>query len=117
VHGLVEFTDGSVLAQTGSPSMATPIGFALYHPLRAATGLCPVESGGVIATEFPAGGPPTISGLAARLRRNHQGGLAGAVLNGANEVAVEAFLAGRIAFGQIVPLVRQVLNTRPLRPK
>jgi 1-deoxy-D-xylulose-5-phosphate reductoisomerase len=111
VHGCVEFSDGSMLAQMNVPSMATPISVALHHPARsprptsarldlAAVGrlnFAPADPG-----RFPA------AGLGHEVIR--RGGTAGAVLNAANEVAVAAFLAGKVHFGEIVPAVREVLN-------
>jgi 1-deoxy-D-xylulose-5-phosphate reductoisomerase len=109
----VEFRDGSVLAQLGWPDMTTPIAFALNHPLRlprATRRLNLAEAGrlnfaAVDASRFPA------VGLAFRVLRDGHG--AGAVLNGANEAAVAAFLDRKIPFGRIVPLVEETLNKHP----
>ena len=110
VHSMVEFRDGSVIAQMGHPDMTVPIAYALNYPHR--------RAGGARALDLAALGSLTFSPLSERFARAvnlgfetvRRGGVAGAVLNGANEAAVEAFLAGRIPFGQIVPLVEHVVN-------
>jgi 1-deoxy-D-xylulose-5-phosphate reductoisomerase len=110
VHSLVEFRDGSVIAQMGRPEMTTPIAYALSHPHRALRDVPPLD--------LPALGRLTFWELTDRFARAvrlgyeaiRRGGTAGAVLNAANEAAVEAFLDGRIGFGEIVPLVEMILN-------
>jgi 1-deoxy-D-xylulose-5-phosphate reductoisomerase len=110
VHGLVEFDDGSVLAQMGSPSMITPIGFALYYPQRAAQAWNRLDLAKIGELHFAAIDPKRHPAILLGYEVIRRGGTAGAVLNGANEAAVAAFLDGRIAFGQIIPIVRDVLN-------
>lgn len=113
IHSYVEFRDGSVIAQMGEPSMTTPIAYALSWPERFDRNVPPLDLAGL--------GKLTFSALSDRFERavrlGHRaielGGAAGAVLNAANEAAVEAFLGGRIRFGQIVPLVETVLNLTP----
>jgi 1-deoxy-D-xylulose-5-phosphate reductoisomerase len=115
VHSYVEFCDGSVIAQLGQPDMATPIAYALCWPRRAVRH--------VPALDLAAMGSLTFRPLADRFERAvnlgyqavRQGGTAGAVLNAANEAAVEAFLAGQIPFGRIVSLVESVMNLAPQR--
>ena len=110
VHAAVEFCDGSAIAQMGPPDMKTPIAYALAYPHRAARSAAPLD--------LAALGKLTFAPLDERFSRAvklgyeaiRRGGTAGAVLNGANEAAVEAFLARRIRFGQIVPLVEDALN-------
>ncbi|MGB2824297.1 MAG: 1-deoxy-D-xylulose-5-phosphate reductoisomerase, partial [Phycisphaerae bacterium] len=110
VHSFVEFCDGSVIAQMGRPEMTTPIAYALSYPRRAPRDVPPLD--------LPALGRLTFWELTDRFARAvelgyeavRRGGTAGAVLNAANEAAVEAFLEGRIGFGEIVPLVEMVLN-------
>lgn len=113
VHSFVEFCDGSAIAQMGRPDMTTPIAYALCYPDRARRDVEPLDLAAVGQLTFapPAGrfGRAVALGYEA-VRR---GGAAGAVLNAANEAAVEAFLDGRIAFGRIVPLVEAVLNLTP----
>jgi 1-deoxy-D-xylulose-5-phosphate reductoisomerase len=113
VHSYVEFCDGSVIAQLARPDMKMPIAYALSYPQR------PVRD--TPSLDLAAMGKLTFRPLNARFRRAvrlgyeaiSRGGVAGAVLNGANEAAVEAFLAGRISFGRIVPLVEEILNLAP----
>lgn len=110
VHGLVEFVDGSVIAQLGAPDMRVPIQVALTWPERheAAgtpldwTSLSQLEFEPVDETRFPA----------IRLARAvmEQGGSTGAIFNAANEVAVEAFLDGRLSFGAIMATVEETLG-------
>jgi len=110
VHSYVEFCDGSVIAQLARPDMTTPIAYALCWPDR------PQRDAPLL--DLPAVGKLTFSPLQGRFARAvnlgyeaiRRGGRAGAVLNGANEAAVEAFLEGNIAFGQIVPLVEDIMN-------
>jgi 1-deoxy-D-xylulose-5-phosphate reductoisomerase len=110
VHSLVEFQDGSVIAQLGRPDMALPISYALHYPHR------PVRPGPSL--DLAAVGQLTFEPLGPRFARAVElgydvigrGGVAGAVLNAANEAAVEAFLAGRIRFAQIVALVEDALG-------
>ena len=116
VHSYVEFCDGSVIAQMGLPDMTMPIAYALNHPARAARGTAPLDLGRIGTLRFS-----RLSGRFARavdlgFEAIRRGGSAGAVLNGANEAAVEAFIDGKIPFGQIVPLVEEILNrTEPMK--
>jgi 1-deoxy-D-xylulose-5-phosphate reductoisomerase len=113
VHSTVEFCDGSVIAQMGRPDMTLPIAYALSWPHRVAR---PVES-----LDLPSIGQLTFRPCQGRFARAvelgyeaiRRGGLAGAALNSANEAAVAAFLAGKISFGRIVPLVEETLNQTP----
>jgi len=110
VHSCVEFCDGSVIAQLSRPDMTTPIAYALNYPNRPDRAGAPLDLAAV--------GRLTFRRLAGRFARAvelgfeavRRGGPAGAALNGANEAAVEAFLGGKIRFGQIVPLVEEVLH-------
>lgn len=113
VHSYVEYCDGSVIAQLGRPDMTTPIAYALCHPDR------PVRD--VETLDLPAMGELTFRRLTGRLARAvelgyeaiRRGGLAGAVLNSANEAAVAAFLDRRIPLGQVVELVESAMNHCP----
>ena len=114
VHAFTEFCDGSVIAQLGFPSMELPILYALTHPAR-------LPDSGVRRFDPVAAGPLTFepvrqdvfrayrAGLAAARR----GGTAPAVFNAANEIAVAAFLAGRIPFGRIAETIERVLEAHP----
>jgi 1-deoxy-D-xylulose-5-phosphate reductoisomerase len=116
IHSMVEYRDGSVIAQLGQPDMRTPIACALAWPERIEAGVAPVdfaalgrlEFGEVDAARFPC------VGLAyAALER---GGTAPALLNAANEVAVESFLAGRLAFTAIAAVIEDVLAAVTVEP-
>jgi 1-deoxy-D-xylulose-5-phosphate reductoisomerase len=117
VHSMVEFPDGSVLAQMGSPDMRTPLAYALAWPERVDSGAQRLEFGrlGALTFEEPDRGRFPCLGYAYDALR--VGGAASAVLNAANEAAVEAFLAGRLRFTQIAPTIDRVLNEfQPGRP-
>ena len=110
VHSMVEFVDGSVIAQMGPPDMRNPIQYALTWPSRKAGSADRLDLARLGTLTFE---PPDLErfpALALGWRVAREGGDSGAVLNGANEAAVEAFLAGRIRFGQIVPLVKRALD-------
>ncbi len=109
IHSLVEYADGSMLAQLGSPDMRVPIGHVLAWPERMATGARRLDLLEVARLDFEA--PDEARFPALRLARDalRRGGAAPLVLNAANEVAVEAFLAGRIHFPDIAASVEAVL--------
>jgi 1-deoxy-D-xylulose-5-phosphate reductoisomerase len=110
VHSMVEYVDGSILAQLGNPDMRTPIAHALGWPERIPSG---VESLDLVAAARLVFEAPDIDRFPAlRLSRAvaEAGGTAPAVLNAANEVAVAAFLAGRLAFTGIPDLIEAVLD-------
>ncbi|GLQ20291.1 1-deoxy-D-xylulose-5-phosphate reductoisomerase [Algimonas porphyrae] len=98
IHSMVEYVDGSVLSQMGSPDMRTPIAYALGWPNRMETPVAPLNFPELGALTFFK--PDLVRFPALRLAREalEAGGQAACVLNAANEVAVEAFLQGRIAF-------------------
>lgn len=110
VHSFVEFNDGSVIAQLGSPDMRTPIQYALTYPDRLECRSDRIDFAAMLRLSFE---PPDEQRFPA-LRLGHEvarrGGTSGAVLNAANETAVELFRAGAIGFSDIVSLVEQTLN-------
>ena len=110
VHSLVEFVDGSVLAQLGSPDMRIPIAYALAWPERMATPAQRLDLAVIARLDFEA--PDLDRFPALRLAREalEAGGAAPTVLNAANEVAVASFLAGEIGFADIAALVQEALN-------
>jgi 1-deoxy-D-xylulose-5-phosphate reductoisomerase len=109
IHSLVEYLDGSMLAQLGNPDMRTPIAHALAYPDRIASGVAPLDLTAVGRLEFEAPDPVRFPCL--RLAREALAGGAGpCVLNAANEVAVSAFLDGTIAFTAIARVNEQVLG-------
>lgn len=109
VHSMVEYVDGSVLAQLGTPDMRTPIAFALAWPERMATPCEPLDLAQIGRLDFAA--PDLDRFPALRLAREalSAGGARPAILNAANEVAVAAFLAGRIGFLEIAAIVADTL--------
>ena len=111
VHSLVEFVDGSVLAQLGSPDMRIPIAFALAWPERMETAAPRLDLAAIGRLEFEA--PDLTRFPALRLARGalEAGGAAPVILNAANEVAVAAFLGGRLSFPEISEFVERTLET------
>lgn len=110
IHSLVEFQDRSTLAQLGSPDMRIPIASALAWPHRMETNCAPLDLVSIGRLDFEA--PDEVRFPATALCRAAiaEGGARPAQLNAANEVAVAAFLAGKIPFTTIVDLVRQVMD-------
>ncbi|MGH3185025.1 MAG: 1-deoxy-D-xylulose-5-phosphate reductoisomerase [Streptosporangiaceae bacterium] len=110
VHSLVEFVDGSVLGQLGTPDMRTPIQYALTYPrrLRAARMRLKLEEVGKLEFELPDVKRFPCLGLARAAWRSGNG--APAVLNAGDEIALAAFAAGRIGFGAIAPVVEETLQ-------
>jgi 1-deoxy-D-xylulose-5-phosphate reductoisomerase len=118
IHSLVEYSDGSTLAQLGPSDMRVPIASCLAWPRRMETALKPLDLPAIGTLSFFA--PDEERFPATRLAREaaQAGGAAPAVLNAANEVAVAAFLAGQIAFTDISALVAQTLSgTLPPAPR
>jgi 1-deoxy-D-xylulose-5-phosphate reductoisomerase len=113
VHSLVAYVDGSVLAQLGSPDMRTPIAYALAWPHRMASPSPRLDLAALGLLTFEA--PDTVRFPALRLAREAAaaGGSAPAVLNAANEVAVQAFLDGVIGFLDIAAVVEETLEATP----
>jgi 1-deoxy-D-xylulose-5-phosphate reductoisomerase len=110
VHSLVEYVDGSVIAQLSNPDMRVPIAHALAFPERVESGARMLELGtiGHLTFHDPDSGRFPCLGLAyAALRA---GGGAAAVLNAANEIAVEAFLGGRLRFTAIAQVIAETLQ-------
>ncbi|MBI4501062.1 MAG: 1-deoxy-D-xylulose-5-phosphate reductoisomerase [Gemmatimonadetes bacterium] len=111
IHAFVEFVDGSVLSQLGFPNMELPILYALTHPERLA-------DPGVARFDPVQAGPLTFEPVRARdfplltlgVEAGRKGGTAAAAFNAANEIAVEAFLMGRIRFGRIAEIVEGTLE-------
>lgn len=109
VHSMVEYLDGSVLAQLGTPDMRTPIAFALAWPERMETPCEPLDLARIARLEFEAPDPVRFPALALARAALEAGGARPAILNAANEVAVDAFLAGRVGFLEIAAIVADTL--------
>ena len=116
VHSLVEFIDGSVIAQLGSPDMKLPIQYALTYPRRTAGVGAALDFSERMRLDFEPPDPERFPALALGLEVARAGGTAGAVLNAANEAAVAGFLAGKLPFTEIVPSCRAVLEQHQFDP-
>lgn len=112
VHSLVEFVDGSVIAQLGPPDMRGPIHYALHHPDRAPARLDGFDLTLFRRLEFEAPDLQRFPALGLGFRCVEEGGDAGAALNAADEVAVAAFLDGRIGLDEIAAVNRAALDRR-----
>ncbi len=113
IHSMVSYADGSVLAQLGNPDMRTPIAHALAYPERIESGVAPLDFSRIANLEFR---PPDFERfpcLKLAFDALETGGTAPAVMNAANEVAVEAFLERRIGFRKIPELIADVLARVP----
>ena len=110
VHSLVAYQDGSVLAQLGNPDMRTPIAHALAWPERIDSGVAPLDLFAVARLDFQAPEPARFPCLGLAYQALRAGGSACAVLNAANEVAVAAFLDGRLGFTRIAAVVAEALE-------
>jgi 1-deoxy-D-xylulose-5-phosphate reductoisomerase len=111
IHSLVEYVDGSLLAQLGSPDMRTPIAQALAWPGRLASGVQFLDLLQVARLDFE---PPDLQRfpcLRLAMEAARAGGEMPAVLSAANEVAVAAFLEGHLNFGGIPGVIGEVMNT------
>ncbi|CAG9166840.1 1-deoxy-D-xylulose-5-phosphate reductoisomerase [Cupriavidus pinatubonensis] len=110
VHSMVAYRDGSVLAQLGNPDMRTPIAYGLAYPERIDAGVSPLDLTLAGALNFEKPDLVRFPCLALAFDALRAGGVAPAVLNAANEVAVEAFLQGGIRFTDIARIVDNVLQ-------
>jgi len=110
VHSLVAYRDGSMLAQLGHPDMRTAIAYALAWPERVDAGVAALDLGAIGKLEFEAPDTATFRCLDLAYAALDAGGTAPAILNAANEVAVEAFLNGRIRFSGIATVVAATLE-------
>jgi 1-deoxy-D-xylulose-5-phosphate reductoisomerase len=113
VHSIVEYTDGSMLAQMGATDMRIPIAFALSYPRRLDLGLEPLDLAAIRTLEFYSPDPEMFPclGLAYEALRRENG--IPAVMNAANEIAVEAFLEGKLPFKSIPDVVKLVMDDPP----
>ena len=110
VHSMVEYIDGSVLAQLGTPDMRTPIAYTLAYPERMATPCRRLDLAEIGTLEFEAPDFERFPALGLALAAMHSGGSAPAILNAANEIAVAGFLSGRIGFLDIAAIVGDTLD-------
>ena len=114
IHSLVEYTDGSMLAQLGSPDMRVPIAHTLAWPRRMRTDVERLDLLSVATLSFEAPDEQRFPALRLARQALEAGGAASIILNAANEVAVAAFLDGRIHFPAISALVEEALQAMSL---
>ncbi|MBW3504161.1 MULTISPECIES: 1-deoxy-D-xylulose-5-phosphate reductoisomerase [unclassified Pseudomonas] len=114
IHSLVDYVDGSVLAQLGNPDMRTPISNALAWPERIDSGVAPLDLFAVARLDFERPDEQRFPCLRLAREAALAGNSAPAMLNAANEVAVAAFLDGRIRYPQIARIIEDVLNSEPV---
>ena len=114
IHSLVDYVDGSVLAQLGNPDMRTPISNALAWPERIDSGVAPLDLFAVARLDFQRPDEQRFPCLRLAREAALAGNSAPAMLNAANEVAVAAFLGGRIRYPQIARIIEDVLNSEPV---
>jgi len=113
IHSLVEYADNSIIAQLGMPDMRLPIQYALCYPSRGGPVAPPLDLAMVGSLHFARPDLENFPCLALAMEAAYIGGVSGAVLNGANEVAVQRFLDKEISFTDIGMLVKQALETAP----
>ncbi|OOZ37079.1 1-deoxy-D-xylulose-5-phosphate reductoisomerase [Solemya velesiana gill symbiont] len=116
IHSLVQYVDGSVLAQLGNPDMRTPIAHALAWPERIESGVSNLDFFEVARLDFEPPDMDRFPCLALAYQAVEAGGTAPAVLNAANEVAVASFLDGKLGFTGIPKLIEAALEQMPVTP-
>ena len=116
IHSMVSYVDGSVLAQLGNPDMRTPIAYALAYPERIASGVAPLDLTSIAQLRFERPDLQRFPCLKLAYDALQAGGSAPALMNAANEVAVEAFLNRQIGFRMIDQLIARVMDTVPYEP-
>ena len=110
VHSMVEFTDGAVIAQLSMPDMRLPIAYALDYPQRASIPFGGIDWSTLNRLDFELPDTKTFRCLSLAYQAGQIGGTAPAWLSAANEVAVEAFLAGRVLWSQIPAIIEETLQ-------
>ncbi len=116
IHSLVEFVDGSVIAQLGVPDMRLPIAYALTYPRRLPLSGPPLDLSRIAQLTFEEPDLDRFPSLRLGYEAARAGGTMPAVLNAANEVAVAAFLEGRLSFLGIPRVVAETMAAHPCRP-
>jgi 1-deoxy-D-xylulose-5-phosphate reductoisomerase len=111
---MVQYLDGSVIAQLGNPDMRTPIAYGLGWPQRLDSGVAPLDLVATARLDFAAPDESLFPCLRLAREAVATGGTAMAICNAANEVAVEAFLAERVRFTDIPVLIEGVLERMPV---
>lgn len=116
IHSMVEYIDGSIIAQMGIPDMITPISYALSYPRHMRTQLQPLNIEEIGVLNFQKPDQQRFRCLALALSASEEGGTMPTVLNGANEIAVESFLKGEIGFLQIPALIERTMEAHSSFP-
>ncbi|MDQ3644805.1 MAG: hypothetical protein M3356_04760 [Actinomycetota bacterium] len=116
MHSLISLNDGATLAHLGYPDMRVPISFALHHPERADLPVAPLDLAALGSLDFEEPDPDTFACLRLAREAGIAGGTAPCVLNAANEVAVHAFLSGRLRFTGIAEVIERALDATPVAP-
>ena len=116
VHSLISLNDGASLAHLGYPDMRIPISFALHYPERADVPVAPLDLADLGSLDFEKPDPDTFACLRLAREAGIAGGTAPCVLNAANEVAVHAFLSGRLPFTGIAEVIERALDATPVAP-
>lgn len=115
IHSMVEYVDGSVLAQLGNPDMRTPIAYALGYPERLQSGVGSLDLFKIARLDFEAPDTQKFPCLRLAFDALKVGGNAAAIMNAANEVAVEAFIKEKIGFTDIPALIESVMENSPIQ--
>ncbi|GAW66822.1 1-deoxy-D-xylulose 5-phosphate reductoisomerase [Geoanaerobacter pelophilus] len=110
IHSMVEYVDGSVMAQLGTPDMKGPIAYALSYPARVTSGVKPLDLTALSGLTFFKPDTDRFPALKLAYRAADAGESMPAVMNAANEIAVEAFLEGRIGFMAIAEAIEKVMD-------
>ena len=113
VHSLVQYIDGSVIAELGNPDMRTPIAHALAYPERISSGVHPLDLFEIASLHFERPDFDRFPCLQLAYRALKEGGSAPATLNAANEIAVQAFFDGRIGFTEISRVIALAMDRVP----
>ena len=115
IHSMVEYVDGSVLAQLGNPDMRTPIAYALGYPERLESGVNSLDLFKISRLDFEAPDTQKFPCLRLAFDALIVGGNAAAIMNAANEVAVEAFIKQKIGFTDIPALIESVMESSKIK--
>jgi 1-deoxy-D-xylulose-5-phosphate reductoisomerase len=116
IHSLIQLCDGATLAHLGYPDMRVPISFAIHYPERVDVPVRPLDLVELGSLRFEAVDTDTFSCLRLARQAGETGGTAPCTLNAANEVAVRAFLAGRVRFPDIAAIIEETLARLPAGP-
>ena len=116
IHSMVSYQDGSVLAQMGRPDMRTPIAHCLAWPARIVSGVKPLNFFEIAGLHFEKPDTDRFPLLRLAFDAQRAGGTAPTILNAANEIAVDAFLSGSVAFLQLAEVVEQTLSLSKISP-